>query len=292
MNNTNYSSDLTEEQFNVYVVKYLPTVKKKVGRPKKYSDLSKFNACLYVLNNGCKWRDLPHEYPPFRVVHRYFRSISIWCRLEMVVCNLNKVLEKKLSKIHKQSIVAPDIMLIIDSKSIRSSEYFERRSYGIDGNKKIKGIKLSVAVDRLRRVWRVAGTSANTSEYRGVTRCIEATMTSKIKPKARLVIGDRYFDSEKLRKEFKQRFDLDLVSLRRNRNKLRKFQTDEDKQLEDQRQETLKKIINPWRYIVEQFFSHLEKARRLTMIYERKLSSYLGFVKLRVIQLLIKRLGN
>lgn len=281
-----YSSDLTDEQFKL-IEKYLPKVKRT--KPCKYSKLSLLNGCLYVLRTGCQWRMLPDKYPPFRTVHKYFRILCIGFKLEKIVCNLNKVLEKKLSKENNQSVKYPDVMLIVDSKTIRSSEYFERKYFGIDGNKKIKGIKLCAVTDRLRRCWRVEGIAGNVSEYKGVTRSIEATVYSKVKPNAKVVIGDRYFDSKKLRKEFKNRFNLELISLQRNPK--RKFELPEDKELQQRREQKKKEIINPWRWIVEQFFSHLEKARRLVMIYERKLKSYLGFVKLRVIQLLIKRLG-
>ena len=91
-------------------------------------------------------------------------------------------------------------MLIIDSKSIRSSEYFERKFYGNDGHKKIRGIKLCACVDRLKRCWRVAGIKANQSEHKGVKIVLDGTVYSAIKPNSMIVIGDRYFDSDPLKK--------------------------------------------------------------------------------------------
>jgi len=293
MKKLSYSSELTEEQFNKYIVKFLPKVKENRGRPKIYSDLEKFNACMYVLKTGCQWRMLPNKYPPYRTVHKYYRRLCIWCKLERIIANLNRKLEEKATKKHKQTIVAPDLILITDSKTIRSSEYFERTSYGIDGHKKIKGIKLCPILDRMKRCWRVVGTSANTSEYVGVTKATECALNSKIRPNSKIIIGDRYFDAKPLRQLFKQRFNLDFVSLQRNPK--RKFNLKEDQELQKYQEKQKRAIVCPWRWIVEQFFAHLEKARRLVMIWDRKLSSYLGFVKLRIIQLVIKRierLGN
>src|SRR5581483_4964384 len=42
------------------------------------------DAMLYVLHNGCVWRALPHEYPPWPTVWTYFRrwrDDGTWQRL-------------------------------------------------------------------------------------------------------------------------------------------------------------------------------------------------------------------
>jgi putative transposase len=31
------------------------------------------NAILYLTRNGCTWRNLPHDLPPYRIVFHYFR---------------------------------------------------------------------------------------------------------------------------------------------------------------------------------------------------------------------------
>lgn len=278
---TKHNTDLTDAQYKL-LSSYLPPVKRT--KPRVYTRHSILNGIMYVLKTGCQWRMLPECYPPFKLVHFYFRKLVVGYKLEKLICNLNKYLAKQL----RNQIRAPDLVLIVDTKSVRTTEYFESRQVGRDGHKKIKGIKLCPVVDRLRRCWRVTGTPANQSEYIGVTRAIQQTVYSKVKPYARIVIGDRYYDSQKLRQECKLRFNLDFISLQRRPK--RKFQTKEDEALRQYREGQKKRLINPIRYLVEQFFSHLEKARRLVVVYERKLNSYLGFVKLRVIQLLLKRI--
>jgi hypothetical protein len=196
-------------------------------------------------------------------------------------------MNKLVARRSRNQLKAPDLMLIVDSKSIRSSEYLSKHYKGYDGNKHIKGIKLCPVLDRLRRCWRITTTPANQSEHRGVTKALEQTLNSKIRPYSKLVIGDRYFDSIPLQTQLKIHYNLDLIALQKRPK--RKFHTPEDEILRLQREENKKRLVNPYRYIVEQFFAHIEKARRLVMVYERRINSYTGFVKLRVIQLLLKR---
>ena len=42
------------------------------------------NAIFYVVRSGCAWRLLPHDFPPWKTIHHYFRTWRIdgsWERL-------------------------------------------------------------------------------------------------------------------------------------------------------------------------------------------------------------------
>ena len=43
-----------------------------VRRRSKWPLLEVVNAVLYVLKNGCVWRDLPGDFPPWATVYWYF----------------------------------------------------------------------------------------------------------------------------------------------------------------------------------------------------------------------------
>jgi len=43
-----------------------------VRRRSKWPLLELVNAILYVLKNGCLWRDVPGEFPPWGTVYWYF----------------------------------------------------------------------------------------------------------------------------------------------------------------------------------------------------------------------------
>jgi len=68
-----YPSDLTPQEFAL-IEKFLP--KKKITRPRKYSNYQLFNAILYVLISGCQWRMLPNDLPNWKTVHHYFGAQS------------------------------------------------------------------------------------------------------------------------------------------------------------------------------------------------------------------------
>jgi putative transposase len=48
-----------------------------------------FDAIFYIVRSGCAWRLLPHEFPPWKTIHHYFRIWRIdgtWERLHTVLC--------------------------------------------------------------------------------------------------------------------------------------------------------------------------------------------------------------
>ncbi len=292
-----YSHELTQEQFKL-IEKYLPIV--KLTRPLKYAKIDFINAMFYVLKTGCQWRELPEKYPPFKSVHRYFRILCmkfVWNKIVKHI-NMEYVKPKHYGqknnsgvkiKTSKCKISCPDAMLIIDSKSIRTSNYYNGSFKGRDGNKKIKGIKLCPVIDRARRLWSLQMYSANTDECKCFKIGLERAIVPKIKPNAKIVIADRYFDSQPFKEYTKRILNLDTYTLKRIPK--RKFELPEDKIRTKYLEKKMQELVNPHRYLIEQFFAHLEQARRLVQVYERKTSSYLGFVNLRVIQMMIRRMG-
>jgi transposase len=73
MNRQSYSSDISREQFENIRTELENA--KKITRPRKVDLYDIYCAILYVLSNGCKWRDLPHDFPKWENVYRYFQ---IW----------------------------------------------------------------------------------------------------------------------------------------------------------------------------------------------------------------------
>jgi transposase len=65
-----YSTDLTDRQWQ-HLEPLLPAVRHG-GRPAHYSRREIVNAILYVTRNGCAWRNLPHDLPPWSLVYNYF----------------------------------------------------------------------------------------------------------------------------------------------------------------------------------------------------------------------------
>ena len=58
-----YPSDLTDEQWKM-LAPLLPAAKTG-GRPRTVDLREVVNGILYVLRNGCTWRAMPHDLPPW-----------------------------------------------------------------------------------------------------------------------------------------------------------------------------------------------------------------------------------
>ena len=65
-----YSTDLTDAQW--HLLEPLVPAAKQGGRRPKYERREIVNALFYVTKNGCTWRNLPHDLPPWSLVHYYF----------------------------------------------------------------------------------------------------------------------------------------------------------------------------------------------------------------------------
>ena len=75
---TNYPSDLTDAQWEL-IADYFPQ-----GPNSEHHKRSLINGVLYLKDNGCKWRALPHEYPPYSTVHSFYRRArlnGLWTRV-------------------------------------------------------------------------------------------------------------------------------------------------------------------------------------------------------------------
>jgi len=122
---TGYPSDLTDAQWEK-IEKYFPD-----GNKSEVHKRSLLEAVLYLVDNGCKWRALPHDYPKWSTVKSfYYRAVEsgLW---EKVMDYLVKETRKKAGRSENPSYG------LIDSQSAKTVSASEER--GIDGGKKGKG---------------------------------------------------------------------------------------------------------------------------------------------------------
>ena len=76
---TNYPSDLTDEQWKL-IEEYLPQDENSTHHKR-----SLVNAVLYLLDNGIKWRSMPHNYPNWSTVHSFYyraRTSGLWHKIQ------------------------------------------------------------------------------------------------------------------------------------------------------------------------------------------------------------------
>ena len=109
-----YQSDLSDAEWS-YIESHLPTPKAP-GRPRVHALREILDAIFfYVLRSGCQWRLLPHDFPPWKTVHHYFRS---W-RLEGTWERMHTALRKRV-RIRLKRDPQPSAA-IVDSQSIKTT---------------------------------------------------------------------------------------------------------------------------------------------------------------------------
>lgn len=66
--------------------------------------LSIVNAVLYVLKNGCLWRDLPGDFPPWGTVYWYFANWQDAGVLDALNACLNMACRENAPKKHSPPV--------------------------------------------------------------------------------------------------------------------------------------------------------------------------------------------
>ena len=130
-----YPTDLTHSQYAL--IKSALTV--YVPKVRKYSFFRILNAILYVVKSGCQWYMLPKDFPPYRIVYHHWRSLCDRQIMDNLLYNLVKGKRAAMGKNPETEIA------VIDSESVRWG--VPNSEKGVDGHKRIKGIKRHIAVD-------------------------------------------------------------------------------------------------------------------------------------------------
>ena len=119
---TDYPSDLTDKEWEIIEPFFI------VGNKSSWHKRSLVNGVLYLVDNGCKWRALPKDYPPHNTVWTFFRrarNSGLWDRImDALVRKTRKAAGREESPTYG----------IIDSQSVKTTSSNEKR--GIDGGKK------------------------------------------------------------------------------------------------------------------------------------------------------------
>lgn len=250
-----YSTDLTDAQWN-NIKGYLDTTNRK----RKHSLRSVWNALMYVVKTGCQWRMLPREFPRWQLVYYYYRK---WVDAEL----FDKLLDKLRSKVRVRKGQRERATLgIMDSQSVRWGNNRSLNSY--DGNKKIKGIKRHVVVDKNGFLLAVMVTVAHIHDSQAVLGLIKVLQDCYAS--IQVILADGGYRGEII-ETVKRKFNCLLQVVRRNPAQKNGFTP----------------VAKRW--IVERTFAWFDNDRRLCRNYELLMESAEEMVKLSAIKLLLNQ---
>lgn len=209
-------------------------------RLRKHTSIEILNAIAYVVRTGCQWSMLPSEFPPHNTVYHHFRSLGDrgWFHRFLGVLVRGKRCAMGQPPDPEETVV--------DSQSVRTG--LPDAEKGIDGHKRIKGIKRHLAVDSNGYPLGVRVSCANVHDSRGAAPLLGYLLFEY--KEVGLVKGDKGYRA--LEKTVESILDLVVICVKSN------FGTSEFIPLEG-------------RWVVERTFSWMDSYRRLTRNYEKRL---------------------
>ena len=245
MSNLFYHKDLTDAQWNR--IKSLFPKANKVGRP-ALNPRFVFNAILWILRSGARWRDLPTRYGNWNSVYHKFRQ---WCKLG--------IFENILQIINQD---ADDSSLIeIDSTfcKLHQSACSPLKDQSIGSSRGGKNTKIHVLVNERMQMLNVVLTGGQVHDSEKAIELFE-----KIKLKDKCVLADRAFSSEKIRDYIEKAGGKVCIPDKVNF----KIQHDFDEKLYKKRN------------IIERFFQRIKNFRHIATRYDKLADCFLNFVYL------------
>ena len=128
-----YLTDLTDAQ-----KEYIKGTILNENWRSKYDFFLMLDAIIYIDVSGCQWRLLPAEYPKWQTVYYYFRRWGAMDAFSEIEDSLVEQVRVRRGEFPQPTIGA------IDSESSRAA--LPRSQKGIDGNKKVKGMKRNISI--------------------------------------------------------------------------------------------------------------------------------------------------
>ena len=269
---------ITRTQFNLFSKKLL--VKSK--RPRIYESFDVINAIYYILITGSQWRNLPENYPPFKLV---FFHYSKWKK--------GKIFHVILAWLQNRYHRSKPIVLIIDNQSISDSDLPANRYKGYDGHKKRKGRKRCILIDQDGNISCAKYYPANYHDTvcaKAIIEYYKETRFGRTNKTKVYIYGDKGFHSpatkQEIERKYKNLIEYQAISRLTKPDTTTKIGLELYKEQYGYMHELI--IKSGWK--VERTFAWLQKYRRLNLNYERTISSLESMIILAGIRIFLKRL--
>jgi putative transposase len=266
-----YPTDLNDNEWKV-IAPLMPQPSSN-GRPREHCWREILNAIFYVTKNGCHWRALPHDFPPWKTVYHYFRLWRINSRWEKLNRTLREAVREKQGR-HKQPSAA-----ILDSQSVKTVEGGEERGY--DAGKNVGGRKRHLIVDTLGLVLLVVVTAASVQDRDGGKVLLKSLFERIKKPRyphwwrlcrLTMIWADGSYRGELV--DWVKRtlgWQLEIVDKAVGQKGF---------------------VVLPRRWVVERTFAWLNRQRRLSKDYEHLPQTGEAFIYVAMIRLMVRNLAH
>lgn len=260
-----YPSDLSDRQWELVMDHFAEA---ETGRPREVDIRAVVDAIFYVNRTGVQWRYLPHDFPRWDVVYSYFRKWGVdgtWDQMQ-------RLLRQGVRQAATRE--ATPSMACVDSQSVKGTEC--GGEHGIDGHKKVNGVKRHILVDTMGLLLAVFVTAASVTDAQAAREVFRRVRGENL-PRLVKVLGDHVYGYEKLPEwvVLNTEFILGITGKKSTQQRGGKKEF---------------KVVK-WRWVVERTFAWLGRYRRNSRDYEKLPQTSESMLKISGIQLMLRRLA-
>lgn len=247
------------------------------GKPPLYSRRQMVDACCYAVRSGCPWRMLPKDLPPWQDVYAHFRRWTDKGLFETMHDRLRAMWRQKVGR------DAAPTAGVLDTQAVKTSAQGGPKGY--DAAKKVKGRKRHLVVDVLGLLLAVLILPANVQD-RDAAAPVLARALQKY-PTLKKLFADGGYGGECAR-ELQARYKVEVEVVRRPHP----TGVWTDGTGPPPKSAATPFPILPRRWVVERTNSWVERPRRLSKDYDRRLDVSASWVWLAETRILLQRLTD